>query len=173
MAHPVKVYNLDDMPQLMGRFLLPTSRPTHGGSLDEEDVDVDLTVSVIVWVSQVFAQGDGAILCFLPVSLQTLLRISLRIYLFVIMVLIFMRVETCSYYRTCTWWGSCIEFVLLATIELFCSEFDGLFRAGTLFLSSETICSKYVRVASWWLFLYIHNYLWVSNEQHLLVRHPA
>lgn len=78
MTHPVKVFNLDDLPQLMGRFLLPTSRPGHGGSLDEEDVDVDLTVSVIVWVSEIFAQGDGAILCFLPVSLPTLL--SLRMY---------------------------------------------------------------------------------------------
>ena len=67
MTHPVKVYNLDDLPQLMGRFFLTT----HGNSLDEEDVDVDLTVSVLVWVSQIFAQGDGAILCFLPVSLQT------------------------------------------------------------------------------------------------------
>ena len=68
MTYPVKVYNLDDLPQLMGRNLLPPSRPAHGGRLDEEDVDVDLVVSVILWVSQVFAQGDGAILCFLPVS---------------------------------------------------------------------------------------------------------
>lgn len=66
MTHPVRVYNLDDLPQLMGRFHLPALRQAHGGSLDEEDVDIDLTVSVIVWISQVFAQGDGAILCFLP-----------------------------------------------------------------------------------------------------------
>ncbi|KAG0582274.1 hypothetical protein KC19_3G048000 [Ceratodon purpureus] len=65
-TYPVRVYNLDDLPELMGRFFLPASRPAHGGSLDEEDVDVDLIVSVIVWVSQIFAQGDGAILCFLP-----------------------------------------------------------------------------------------------------------
>jgi hypothetical protein len=102
MTHPVEVYNLDDLPQLMGRFLLPASRPAYGGSLDEEDVDVDLIVSVIVWVSQVFAQGDGAILCFLPVSLHPLLRISFRICLFVIMVLILMPVKTRRYYRTCT-----------------------------------------------------------------------
>lgn len=70
-AQPVKVYNLDDLPQLMGRFLAPTSIPTDGSSLFEEDVDVDLTISVIVWVSQIFAEGDGAILCFLPVSQQT------------------------------------------------------------------------------------------------------
>lgn len=79
MTHPVRVYNLDDLPQLMGRFHLPALRQAHGGSLDEEDVDIDLTVSVIVWISQVFAQGDGAILCFLPVSLQPNLRTVNRI----------------------------------------------------------------------------------------------
>jgi len=100
MTHPVKVYNLDHLPQLMGRFLQPTLRPTHGGSLDEADVDVDLTVSVIVWVSQIFAQGDGAILCFLPVSSRTLLRISLWIYLFIVIVLTFVWVETRSYCKT-------------------------------------------------------------------------
>lgn len=71
MAHPVKVYNLDDLPQLMGWFVAPTSIPTNESSLFEEDVDVDLTISVIVWVSQIFAEGDGAILCFLPVSQRT------------------------------------------------------------------------------------------------------
>ena len=94
MTYPVEVYNLDDLPHLMGRFFLPPSRPAHGSSLDEEDVDIDLTVSVIIWVSQVFAQGDGAILCFLPVSFHLFLGISFRFCLFVMMVLILMRVET-------------------------------------------------------------------------------
>lgn len=67
MTHPVKVYSLEDLPPLMGQYSLPASRLARGGSLDEDDVDVDLAVSVITWLAQFFAQGEGAILCFLPV----------------------------------------------------------------------------------------------------------
>lgn len=67
MTHPVKVYSLDELPQLMGQFSLPVSRLARGGMPDEDDVDVDLAAAVISWVAQFFAQGEGAILCFLPV----------------------------------------------------------------------------------------------------------
>lgn len=65
----------------------------------------------------------------------------------------------------------CFESYFLRQMPYF--VINEIFRAGTLFPSSRIVCSKYVLVASWWLFHCIHNYLRVSNEQHYLVRHPA
>ncbi|CAM6094943.1 unnamed protein product [Calypogeia fissa] len=68
MTHPVETFYLEDLPQLMGHHSIPASRLglARFGMLDEEDVDCELVASVVAWVAQYYAQGDGAILCFLP-----------------------------------------------------------------------------------------------------------
>lgn len=72
MTHPVELFFLEDLPQLMGRHSIPASRLglARFGMLDEEDVDCELVACVVAWVAQYYAQGDGAILCFLPVILH-------------------------------------------------------------------------------------------------------
>jgi hypothetical protein len=68
-SHPVQIYFLDDLPQLMGHHSVPAARlgVARSGTVDDEDVDCELIASVVAWVAQYYAQGDGAILCFLPV----------------------------------------------------------------------------------------------------------
>ncbi|KAJ7543734.1 hypothetical protein O6H91_09G050600 [Diphasiastrum complanatum] len=66
MIHPVQVYYLEDLPQLMGQFFPPATRQRKLGCSDEEDIDFELAAAVISWIAQYFAKGAGAILCFLP-----------------------------------------------------------------------------------------------------------
>ncbi|KAG6555589.1 hypothetical protein Mapa_002824 [Marchantia paleacea] len=68
MTHPVKVLFMEDLPQLMGQNSLVAARLNMArmGMSDEEDVDCELVASVVLFVAQYYAQGEGAILCFLP-----------------------------------------------------------------------------------------------------------
>lgn len=68
MMHPVEVYYLEDLENVMGRSSFTRSRFANTKITDEEDVDVDLVASVITSTVDIFAKTDGAILCFLPVS---------------------------------------------------------------------------------------------------------
>eukprot|EP00249_Psilotum_nudum_P014976 c25101_g1_i1 orf=2-2593(+) len=66
MIHPVQVFFLEDLPKLMGQCSLPLAKFSKSGLSDGDDIDVELVTCVLSWVALVFAQGDGAILCFLP-----------------------------------------------------------------------------------------------------------
>eukprot|EP01018_Ginkgo_biloba_P032353 Gb_17113 [translate_table: standard] len=63
MIHPVTVHFLEDLSQLMGQSFPGLARPKLS---DEEEVDTELVALTLAWLAQDFAQGNGAILCFLP-----------------------------------------------------------------------------------------------------------
>eukprot|EP00250_Pteridium_aquilinum_P016365 c23068_g1_i2 orf=55-3354(+) len=66
MMHPVQVYHLEDLPNLMGQYSFIVPRFPKPRVADDDEVDVDLVANVISWIVEAFAQTDGAILCFLP-----------------------------------------------------------------------------------------------------------
>lgn len=66
MMHPVHVYYLEDLPNLMGQYSFIVPRFPKPRNSDDEEVDVDLVANVVSWTVEVFAQTDGAVLCFLP-----------------------------------------------------------------------------------------------------------
>lgn len=72
---------MEDLPQLMGQNSLVAARLNMArmGMSDEEDVDCELVASVVLFVAQYYSQGEGAILCFLPVCPHP--TISFKTYL--------------------------------------------------------------------------------------------
>lgn len=66
MIHPVQVYFMEDLAKLMGQFRSFATRFPKPGTVDDDDIDIDLVTNVLSWIVQSFAEGDGAILCFLP-----------------------------------------------------------------------------------------------------------
>lgn len=66
MMHPVQVYYLEDLPNLMGQYSFIVPKFSKPRIADDEEVDVDLVANVISWIVEAFAKTDGAVLCFLP-----------------------------------------------------------------------------------------------------------
>lgn len=71
MMHPVQVYYLEDLPNLMGQYSFIVPKFSKPRIADDEEVDVDLVANVISWIIEAFAKTDGAVLCFLPVRPDT------------------------------------------------------------------------------------------------------
>ncbi|KAL3690709.1 hypothetical protein R1sor_004360 [Riccia sorocarpa] len=68
MTYPVKVFFMEDLPQIMGPNSLVATRlnMARTSGSDDEDVDCELVASVVLFVAQYYAQEHGAILVFLP-----------------------------------------------------------------------------------------------------------
>ncbi|KAL2610736.1 hypothetical protein R1flu_029309 [Riccia fluitans] len=68
MTYPVKVFFMEDLPQIMRQNSLVASRlnMARTSASDEEDVDCELVATVVLFVAQYCGQGQGAILVFLP-----------------------------------------------------------------------------------------------------------